>query len=465
MNERRPAGRQPGAGRGRIRMKHQAIGPLFTDLYELTMAAGYLRHHRTAEATFSLFVRDSPVRNYFLAGGLEETAAILSRLRFTSSDLDYLKKTGKFGEDFLDELAGFRFTGRLRAVPEGTVFFPEEPFVEVTAPIIEAQIVETLLLNSFGFPTLIASKAARIVEAAEGRAVVDFSLRRTQGFDAGLKVARSTYMAGFSATSNVLAGKQYKIPISGTMAHSFVTAFDCESDAFSAYAEVFPDDSVFLIDTYDTVEGAKNAVRVAREMYTRGHRLRGVRLDSGDMADLSRRVRKLLVDAGLPDVQIIASSGFDEYKIADVLGRGAEIDAFGVGTNAGVSADAPALDIVYKLARFAGRNVRKLSPGKQTLAGEKQVFRRRDAAGKFAEDIIGTSSETIEGAEPLMETIMEDGRMLHRPPALEEIRRRVRSQTASLPDACRRIDKKWTYPVRISGRLQKIQEEVDKARG
>jgi nicotinate phosphoribosyltransferase len=441
------------------------IGPLFTDLYELTMAAAYLKYHPSAEATFTLFVRDRPERNFYVAAGLEEALRILSRLRFSASDIDYLARTGRFADDFLDYLTGFRFTCHVRAMAEGTVFFPEEPVAEVTGPAIEAQIVETLLLNCFGFQTLIASKAARIGIAAAGRPVVDFSLRRTQGYDAGLKVARSTYLAGFSATSSVSAGKQYGIPISGTMAHSFVTSFTDEAEAFAAYADVFPDDSVFLIDTYDTVKGAKNAARIGKQMKKSGRSLKGVRLDSGDMVGLSRQVRRILDQEGLSDVQVFASSGFDEHKIADVLAKGARIDAFGVGTKAGVSADAPYLDIVYKLARFGGRNVRKLSPGKQTLAGEKQVFRISDGDGRFAGDIIGEKSEIVEGTETLLETVMDDGREQGRRPGLEEIRKRAQRQITALPDACRRIEEKWTYPVRVSDRLQKIQEEVDKGGG
>ena len=445
--------------------KEAPIGPLFTDLYELTMAAGYLKHRPSAEATFSLFIRDCPERNFFVAAGLEEALQILASLRFTDADLDYLENTGRFSEDFLDYLAQFRFTGSVRALAEGTVFFPEEPLAEVTAPAIEAQIVETMLLNCFGFQTLIASKAARIVSAAAGRPLVDFSLRRTQGFDAGMKVARSTYLAGFSATSNVAAGKRYGIPISGTMAHSFVSAFDDEAEAFAAYAEVFPEDSVFLIDTYDTVEGARNAARIGKLMLKKGHRLRGVRLDSGDMAALSHRVREILDAEGLSEVQIFASSGFDEYKIAEAIGKGARIDAFGVGTNAGVSADAPYLDIVYKLTRFGGRNVRKKSPGKQTLAGEKQVFRTREPGGRFAGDIIGERSEKMDGAEVLLETVMENGSLRDRPLDMGQIRKRVQSQMEALPDAVRQIDEKHTYPVRVSERLQKVQEEADEGRG
>jgi nicotinate phosphoribosyltransferase len=253
-------------------------------------------------------------------------------------------------------------------MPEGTIFFADEPVLELTAPLIEAQIVETFLINTIGFQSLIASKAARCVHAARGRLLVDFSLRRTQGLDAGMSVARSTYIAGFAATSNVMAGRYYGIPVSGTMAHSYVQTFEREIDAFMAFAEAFPENAVLLIDTYDSLDGARNTVAAARQLQPRGISLKGVRIDSGDMVRLSREVRKILDSGGLADVHIFASSGFDERKIEAVLDDGAKIDAFGVGTKLGVSADSPYLDMVYKLVRFGGRDVRKLSPGKKTLA-------------------------------------------------------------------------------------------------
>ena len=343
-------------------------------------------------------------------------------------------------------------------MPEGTIFFADEPILEVTAPIIEAQLIETFVLNTIGFQTMIASKAARCVHVAGGRPLVDFSLRRTQGQDAGIKVARSTYLAGFAATSNVLAGQVYGIPVSGTMAHSYVEAFDSELDAFSAFSETFPENSILLIDTYDNIEGAKNAVKVAKEMKKRGHTLIGVRLDSGDMADLSQKVRKIFDGAGLFDVKIFASSGFDEFKIAKVIGEGAKIDAFGVGTKVGVSADAPYLDIVYKMTRFKDHDVRKLSPGKITLAGEKQVFRKSDQNGRYIEDIIGSRDEIIEQRKPLLEKVMENGKLLRPSPSIQDIRDRFKTKFSMLDEKYKSIHDTVIYPVRLSRRLKHLQK-------
>jgi len=432
------------------------VGPLFTDLYELTMAAGYFAQGIEETATFSLFIRDTPQRNYFVAAGLSDALEGLSLLRFSKSDIDYLKTTGLFKTVFLDHLAEFRFAGSVHAMPEGSIFFPDEPIVEVTAPVIEAQIVETFLLNTIGFQTLIATKAARCIHAAKGRALIDFSLRRTQAADAGMKVARSTYVAGFSATSNVLAGKWHGIPVSGTMAHSFVGAFDREADAFAAYAKAFPDSSVFLIDTYDTLEGAENAVKVALEMKQNGHHLVGIRLDSGDMVDLSRKVRRILDDAGLTDVKIFASSGFDEYQIAEVLAQGANIDAFGVGTKMGVSADAPYLDIVYKMVRCGERQIRKLSPGKRTLPGAKQVYRKFDSRSRFKEDVVASRLEKVKGARPLLKEVMADGKPLGAFDSLETIRDRFKQYFSQLPDPYKSISEKARYPVHFSSDLMAL---------
>jgi len=439
-------------------MAYTPIGPLFTDLYELTMAAGYYFRGMSGSATFSLFARDCTERNFFVAAGLEDVLEELSTLRFSTDDLTYLESTGLFSADFLSHLKETRFTGEVRAMPEGTIFFPDEPVLEVTAPIIEAQIVETYLLNTVGFQTLIASKAARCVHAAAGRPLIDFSLRRTQGRDGGLKVARSAYLAGFSGTSNVLAGRRYGIPVSGTMAHSFIQTFLDEEDAYSAFAEAFPENSVFLIDTYDTLEGARLAARVGTAMGQRGASLKGVRLDSGDMTGLSRQVRRILDRAGLPDVQIYASSGFDEFKISEVLDNGAPIDAFGVGTKMGVSADAPYLDVVYKLVRFDGRDVRKLSPGKVTLSGRKQVFRRSDPKGGYRADTIGLAGEQLEGQVPLLRTMMFEGKMTEPLPSLEDIRSRFRKNLSELGEDYKSLHEKKTCPVLISKKLQELQE-------
>ena len=438
--------------------QHHRAGPLFTDLYELTMTAGYFAHRVLDTATFSLYIRDAySTRNFFVAAGLEQVLDELAGFRFSDEEIDYLKTTGRFSADFLFFLKQLRFSGDVYAMPEGTVFFVNEPVLEVTAPIIEAQLLETFLLNTVGFQTMIASKAARCIHAAAGRPLIDFSLRRTQGQDAGLNVARSTFIAGFTATSNVLAGKTYGIPVSGTMAHSYVGAFDGEKDAFLAYSETFPEQCIFLIDTYDTLEGAKNAVAVANEMKKKGHTLIGVRLDSGDTVSLSQGVRRILDDAGFYDVKIFASSGFDEFKIAKVLSDGARIDAFGVGTKVGVSSDAPFVDVVYKMVHFKDREVRKLSPGKVTLAGEKQVFRNKKTNGYFVEDIIGVRDESILGSEPLLEKVMENGIVLRAHPSLEEIRKRFALNFSSLDKKYKSISDVVVYPVKLSHGLEKLQ--------
>jgi nicotinate phosphoribosyltransferase len=439
---------------------HRA-GPLFTDLYELTMAASYHAHQTFAPATFSLFIRPFCTRrNFYVAAGLDQVLDELASFRFSAQDINYLQTTKRFSTDFLAYLTQLRFSGQVYAMPEGTIFFADEPVIEITAPIIEAQLLETFLLNTVGFQTMIASKAARCFHAAAGRPLIDFSFRRTQGRDAGIKVARSTFLAGFEGTSNVLAGKIYDIPVSGTMAHSYISAFDSELEAFAAYADTFPDHSIFLIDTYDTLEGAKNAVAVAKEMQQRDATLIGVRLDSGEMADLSQKVRKILDDAKLYDVKIFASSGFDEFKIAKVVSRGARIDAFGVGTKVGVSADSPYVDIVYKMVRFNTRDVRKLSPGKSTLAGKKQVFRRADQKGRYTEDIIGLRDESIEGGRPLLELVMADGKILRSPPSLQATQAKFKESFTLLDDRYKSIEDHNAYPVKLSRRLEELQKNV-----
>ncbi len=441
--------------------KAYRAGPLFTDLYELTMAASYYAHRIFSPATFSLFIRDNHLtRSFFVAAGLEDVLDELTGFHFSGQDRAYLETTGLFSEEFISYLAQLRFSGDVYAMPEGTIFFANEPVLEVTAPIIEAQLIETFVLNTIGFQTMVASKAARCVHAADGRPLIDFSLRRTQGQDAGIKVARSTYLAGFAATSNVLAGRIYARPTSGTMAHSYIEAFDSELDAFSAYADTFPDNSIFLIDTYDTLEGANNTVRIAKEMKKKGHALIGVRLDSGDMADFSKKVRKIFDDAGLIDVKIFTSSGFDEFKIAKVLSEDAKIDAFGVGTQVGVSADAPYVDIVYKMVRFKGRDVKKLSPGKITLAGKKQVFRKSNPNGCYLEDVIGVRDEKVSGGAPLLEKVMENGKLLYPHLSLDVVRDRLKKNFSLLDDKYKSIHDKVDYPVKLSKMLKDLQKSI-----
>lgn len=432
---------------------------LFADLYELTMAACYFENSMFAPATFSLYIRKyGPHRSYFVSAGIDEVLEYLERFHFTADDLEYLKSTGLFSSDFLNYLENLRFTGELFAIPEGRLFFKDEPIVEITAPVIEAQLIESFLINAVNLQVSIATKAARCVHAAGGRNLVDFSLRRTQGTDAGMKVARASFLTGFKATSNVLAGKQYSIPVSGTMAHSFVLSFEEEIEAFRAFARTFPDRTVLLIDTYDTVSGAKKAVEVGREMLERGQTLKGVRLDSGDIAKLSREVRRILDEAGLKDVVIFASGGFDEFGIEEVLSRGAAVDAFGVGTKMGVSADAPYNDIAYKLVEYDGRPVLKLSRAKKTLVNQKQVF-RETREGKMTGDTIGMRAEILPG-NPILECMMRGGKRLAAPEPLVRIRERFLAEFLTLPDSHKSIKNADTYPVLLSPMLEKAQSKT-----
>ncbi len=435
--------------------------PLLTDLYELTMAAAYLDQEMDATATFSLFLRPQPRRGYFVAAGVDPAMEWLSQLAFDPQEIEYLRSTSLFKSHFLDYLQTLRFTGSVRALPEGTIFFPDEPILEVTAPLIQAQLVETYLINTIGIHSLIATKAARCVHAARGRGLIDFALRRTQGADAGMAAARSSYLAGFDATSNVLAGRRYGIPVAGTMAHSFVQSFPSEAAAFHAYAQTFPRGAIFLIDTYDTLSGAHEAAAVAQAMAQEGRQLVGVRLDSGDCTSLSHEVRRILDGAGLAEVKIFASGGYDEYGIADALARNAAIDAFGVGTRMGVSADQPFLDLAYKLVRYDGKDVRKLSTSKQSMGGAKQVFRRTGADGTFAGDVIATTDDVVANARPLMISVMQQGKNTGIRPGLADIRDYFRRQWASLPETTKDLYYPAPYPVAVSPNLTALQRRID----
>ncbi|MBM4285275.1 MAG: nicotinate phosphoribosyltransferase [Deltaproteobacteria bacterium] len=436
---------------------------LLTDLYQLTMAACYFDQEMHEEATFSLFIRKYPEnRGYFVAAGLAEALEYLSTLRFTKDDLDYLDATRLFRWQFLEFLQNLRFTGEVRALPEGSVFFKDEPVLEVTAPIIEAQLVETFVINAISLQTLIATKASRSVLAAQGRPVVDFSLRRTQGTDAGLKVARASYLAGFAATSNMLAGKIYALPIVGTMAHSYITSFPKEIEAFRVFVRLFPEIATLLIDTYDNAAGAEKAARVAKEMHGRGERLQAVRLDSGDIAAISRQVRDILDRHGLPHVRILASGGFDEFKIARVLAAGGRVDSFAVGTKMGVSADAPYFDMAYKLVKYGGRPVMKLSTGKVTLVDQKQVWRRHDDQGRMAGDTIALREEVLEGGDPLLQPVMQAGRLTGTLPTLNESRALFLEQFARLPEPYKALEAPPPYPVALSPGLTALQQQVER---
>jgi nicotinate phosphoribosyltransferase len=434
---------------------------LLTDLYQLTMAACYFDQRMNDEATFSLFIRKYPEhRGYFVAAGLAEALNYLETLRFTPEDLAYLESTGLFQSKFLDYLQGVRFTGTVHALPEGSIFFKDEPILEVSAPILEAQLAETFIINAVSFQTMIATKASRSVHAAQSRPLVDFSLRRTQGTDAGLKAARASYLAGFQGTSNVLAGKLYGIPIFGTMAHSYITSFVREIDAFRVFSQVFPGSVTLLIDTYDNLAGARHAVQVAKEMEALGARLEFVRLDSGDMAAISKDVRKILDDHGLNYVRILASGSFDEFKIARLLADGAKIDSFAVGTKMGVSADAPYFDIAYKLVKYAGRPVMKLSTGKVTLVDKKQVWRHLDREGRISRDVISLRDEEVAGAAPMLQPVMRDGKSLKPQPNLPAARRYFQEQFTLLPGRYKDLQAPPPYPVDLSPGLKDLQARV-----
>jgi nicotinate phosphoribosyltransferase len=441
---------------------------LLTDLYQLTMAQSYFQSRRLAPATFSLFIRSYPPnRSYFVSAGLQGVLEFLEQFKIDSGGIDYLYSQGMFTDDFLDFLQGLKFTGDVWGIPEGRLFFKDEPVVEVTAPIVEAQIVETFIINQINFQSLIATKAARCVHAAGGRSLVDFSLRRTHGIDAGMKVARSSYLAGFAGTSNVRAGQRYRIPIMGTMAHSFVTSFELEIDAFRAFVTSFPNHSTLLIDTYDTVAAARKAIEIAKEMAARGQQLQGVRIDSGDLAKLAVEIRKIFDEAGLKNVKIIGSGGLDEYDLADFTDANIPYDSYGVGTKMGVSADTPWSDIAYKLVEYDNRPVLKLSPAKVSLPGKKQVARISDKQGKLEKDIIALRGENIGDAEPLLKKVMTEGKIIVPLPSLEEIRSVFLSEFAGLPEPIKAIRNSTYYLVEQSAKLEAhcalVEQQVSRA--
>lgn len=434
---------------------------LFTDLYELTMAQAYWRSGVTGMATFSLFFRKLPPgRGFLVFAGLETIVEHLEGFRFTEEDIHHLESLERFDRRFLRQLRNLRFTGQLRAMPEGTPVFVDEPMLEVQAPIIEAQLVETFLLNQANLHTMLATKAARVVHAARGRSVVDFAARRTQGLDAATAVARCGYIAGYSGTSNVQAAGRFGIPAVGTMAHSFIMSFEHEVDAFRAYAHTFPEETTLLVDTYDTLSGVRNAIEVAREMRAKGKSMRAVRLDSGDLRELARASRTLLDGAGFGEVQILASGGLDEYEIDQLCRDGVPIDGFGVGTRAGVSADAPYIDSAYKLVEYEGRPVLKLSTSKVSLPGCKQVYRLSDASGHCERDVIARVDEDVAGGRPLLVEVMRGGQAVVDQPTLADIRSFVASELGKLPDEVKDLEAPREYPVEISVGLAGLMKDV-----
>lgn len=440
---------------------------LLLDLYELTMAQSYFAYKRKTRATFDLFVRELPKnRSYLIACGLEDILNYLKELKFANEDLAYLDKKGLFSKDFLNYLSKFKFKGDVWAMPEGTVFFANEPVIRVTGSIIEAQVIESFLLNAINLETMIASKASRVVQAANNKRIFDFALRRTHGTDAAIKVARSAYIAGFNGTSNVLAGKLYGIPIAGTMAHSFVMSFKHEIDSFLAYSTTFPEKTILLVDTYDTRKGIESAITVGLYLKEKGYKLQGIRLDSGDMVCLSKKARKMLNNAGLKYVKIFASGNLDEFKIRNLLKKGACIDSFGVGTNMGTSIDAPSLDCIYKISEVTNEDgeflpTMKLSKGKVTYPGRKQIFRIKDKKGKFVKDILGLEEEKIKGT-PLLKKVVSCGNIIYKKPPLDEIREFSEKNLSGFPQELKEVSSKYKYPVIISPGLKKLRQSLSR---
>jgi nicotinate phosphoribosyltransferase len=441
------------------RLTPHAFSALLTDLYQLTMMRAYVREGMNAPAVFTLSVRRLPERrNYLLACGLDDVLHFLENVRFTDDDLAYLGSLPHFSESFIEQLRDFRFSGDVFAMPEGTPVFAHEPILEIVAPLPEAQLVETFVLNQIHLQTLLASKAARVVAAAAGRPVVDFGLRRMHGTDAGMKAARAFHVAGVSATSNVLAGRTYSIPVSGTMAHSYVQAHDDELDAFRSFVQVYPD-ATLLVDTYGTMSGVDNVIRLAQELGD-DFRAGAIRLDSGDLAVLARAARTRLNESGLERVRIFASGGLDEYSVRALIDADAPIDGFGVGTAMGVSMDAPSLDMVYKLAEYAGHGRVKTSPGKPVLPGRKQVF-RMERDGVITEDVIARHDEDLSGTA-LLRPVMKGGvRLEASRETLDDARARAARATARLPDGLGGLDRpRRPYPVRVSGPLGRYHTAV-----
>jgi nicotinate phosphoribosyltransferase len=437
--------------------------PLLTDLYQLTMLQAYWQHRMDRTAVFELFVRKLPPERAFLvAAGLEQALDFVEQARFTDDDLAWIGGCGRFAPGFADWLRGLRFNGEVWAMPEGTVFFPNEPILRVVAPIAQAQWIETRLLNLVHFQTVVASKAARAVLAAKGRALIDFGLRRAHGAEAGVLAARAAYIAGFAGTASAIAAPRFGIPVFGTMAHSFVQAHEDETEAFVAFAESFPDNAMLLIDTYDTVAAARKVAALAPQLAARGIRIRGVRLDSGDLDALSREVRRILDAAGLRDIAIFASGNLDEHRVRALVAAGAPIASFGVGTSLTTSSDAPYLDAVYKLQEYDGVARRKRSSNKATWPGRKQVWRRASGDRTFAGDSVRLADEKGVGT-PLLECVMRDGRRVAPSPPLARVRAHCHLQLEALPAELKTLDVPAPrYPVSISPAVRMLADAVDR---
>lgn len=438
---------------------------LLTDLYQLTMLQAYFDGEMRDTAVFEFFVRKLPPhRSFLMAAGLEQALDYLETLHFPAESIRWLGQTGRFSQSFLNTLEDFRFTGDVHAMPEGTIFFPNEPILRVTAPISQAQLVETRLINLLHFQTLIATKAARMVLAAPGRTLVDFGLRRAHGAEAGLLAARACYLAGMSGTATVLAETLFGVPSYGTVAHSFIQAHDDEMQAFERFARSQPQNVTLLLDTYDTEAAAHKVVALAPGLKKLGIPIKGVRLDSGDLADHARKVRKILDDGDLGEVRIFASGNIDEFTLEELTASGAPIDGFGIGSQLVTSGDAPNLDCAYKLQEYGGRPRRKRSEGKATWPGPKQVYRRFDAEDRLAGDILALESDSPSG-RALLHPVMTGGKQLAPPVPLEEIRRKSKEELQHLPEGLRGLrGPAVPYAVEVSKSLKALAEAVDRGR-
>ncbi|NPA53127.1 MAG: nicotinate phosphoribosyltransferase [Aquificae bacterium] len=430
---------------------------LLTDLYQLTMAQIYFNEGMNETAVFDFYTRPVEKRSYLINAGLEQALYYLKHIKFTEEDIDYLRSTNLFNEEFLKYLKDFKFTGNIYAIDEGEILFPYEPVIQVEAPLIEAQIVETFLINTFQLSILVATKAMRCYSVARGTMLVDFGLRRAHGTDAGMKASRASYIGGFIGTSNVLAGKEYGIPIFGTMAHSFILAFGDEKKAFETFAKYYPENTIFLVDTFDTIQGVKNAIEVAKKIGLK--QFKGIRIDSGDLLSLSKEARKILDENGFKDAKIITSGGINEYKIKELLDKKAPIDGWGVGTELVVSADVPYLDCAYKLVEYNGKPVMKFSSKKLTLPYKKQVYRFYKN-GFFEKDIIAKYDEKIEDGEPLLKEYMIKGEITKELPTLSQIREKAISSLRKLPEKYKDIEKTIHYIPQISSEIKMAVEKL-----
>jgi nicotinate phosphoribosyltransferase len=434
---------------------------VLTDLYQLAMLKAYHDRGMNQTAVFEFYIRNLPTqRNFLMAAGLEQVLEYLENLQFTQQERAWLKSSGRFPADFVDSLEGFRFTGDVDALPEGTLFFPNEPVLRITAPLPQAQLVESRIINILQMQTMAASKAARMVLTAPGKMLLDFGLRRAHGAEAGLFVARASYLAGFNGSATVPAEPFYGIPVFGTMAHSYIQAHQDETTAFKNFAQSWPDSTIFLLDTYDTVQAAHKVVALARDLKKEGISIHGVRLDSGDLVQLAKKVRSILDEGGLKDTRIFASGNLDEYSLEQLIAKQAPIDGFGIGTRLAVSEDAPTLECVYKMQEYDRQPRRKRSQGKATWPGRKQVFRTFDAQGKMQEDHLAMEDESLPG-EPLLKPCMQNGKRLSPPAPLKQWRTHAAKQLQLLPEDLRSLKQTSPYPVHISQKIRELANRLD----